>query len=401
MKMSYAPTALLVLVLFSSTAINALSTPGFSYVADMVVTRDSFSSESYTAGASGGSFFNNSHRRQVYATYNGYSRVVMEKRVAFTSCSPDTLNLPIKCEDGVTAVPTYSSEPGYEFEFTITRGDRLCANTPNLGCCGTTCNHTDYLPRKIRFTRPDQFTPLNRASQFGSQMVYDFDPVALTCKCHPQSNFPPDPDTGGPKPGPNVVFGPLYREFDEFNASVYSLVDDSGEYHTWKVNEKESEIMNLKTTPAKCHIVGRGQDQRRVCTSRYMGNGTDADCPGCDTGHGSFTSVASVPAWGGDPISFRGSFDGQSNHYIATGQSSPVGTSINLEGTIRKFQHEASVDYRLFNLPFMCYSEENLKKCGYPSKMNEHGPIGPGEQSDVKNIKKIMKATLKEVMGSD
>ena len=404
MKMSYAPTALLVLVLFSSTAINALSTPGFSYVADMVVTRDSFSSESYTAGASGGSFFNNSHRRQVYATYDGHSRVVMEKRVKFTSCSPDAANWP-KCEDGVTAVPTYSSEPDVEFEFTVGPGDSMCKNTPNLGCCGTTCNHTDYLPTTIRFTRPNQFTPLH--GLFAA--VYDFDPVALTCKCHrhPPSNLYPDPDTGGPTPGPGVGFGPLYREFNEFNASVYSELDDSGEYawHTYP-GPKESEIMRLNTSSAKCHIVGRGQDQRRVCTSKYKGNGTDPDCIyskpfSCDSGHGSFQSVSSVPASGGDPISFRGSFVGQSHYSVGTGQPDPVGTSINLEGTIRKFQHEFRVDYRLFNLPFMCYSEENVKQCGAPPKMNKDGPINPPEQSDVKKIQKIMKATLKKVMGSD
>ena len=163
----------------------------------------------------------------------------------------------------------------------------------------------------------------------------------------------------------------------------------SGEYawHQYK-DQKESMAMNLKTTPAKCQIVGRGQDQRRVCTSRYMGNGTKLG--EVHTGHGSFNSVAAVPASGGDPISFRGSFDGgaRSQNY----PYNPVGTSINLEGTIRKFQHEARVDYRLFNLPFMCYSEENVKKCGAPSKMNKDGPINPPEQSDVKKIQKIMKA---------
>ena len=393
MKMPYAPTALLVL---SSTAVNAFSTPGFSYVADMVVTREGYVGINSDEGDDGSSFFNASHRRQVYATYDGYSRVVMEKRVKFTSCSPDAANWP-KCEDGVTAVPTYSSEPDVEFEFTVGPGDSMCKNTPNLGCCGTTCNHTDYLPTTIRFTRPNQF---------GAHLVYDFDPVALTCKCHPPSNLYSDPDTGGPTPGPDVGFGPMYQEFNEFNASVYSELDDSGEYTRYPGPTMESKIMRLNTSSAKCHIVGRGQDQRRVCTSKYKGNGTDPDCIyskpfSCDSGHGSFQSVSSVPASGGDPISFRGSFVGQSHYSLGTGQPDPVGTSINLEGTIRKFQHEARVDYRLFNLPFMCYSEENVKKCGAPPKMNKDGPINPSEQSDVKKIQKIMKATLKKVMGSD
>ena len=406
MKMPYAPTALLVL---SSTAVNALSTPstpaGFSYVADTVVTREGYVSVTSDDLGDGSSFFNASHRRQVYATYDGHSRVVMEKRVAFTSCSPDMAYAKTwpKCEDGVTAVPTYSSEPGMGY-FNVGRGDPMCANTPNLGCCGTTCNHTDYLPTTIRFTRPNQYTPLH--GEFAA--VYDFDPVALTCKCHrhPPSNLYPDPDTGGPTPGPGVGFGPMYREFNEFNASVYSELDDSGEYTRYPGPTMESKIMRLNTSSAKCQIVGRGQDQRRVCTSKYKGNGTDPDCIyskpfSCDSGHGSFQSVSSVPASGGDPISFRGSFVGQSHYSVGTGQPDPIGTSINLEGTIRKFQHEFRVDYRLFNLPFMCYSEENVKQCGVPPKMNKDGPINPPEQSDVKKIQKIMKATLKKVMGSD
>ena len=73
-------------------------------------------------------------------------------------------------------------------------------------------------------------------------------------------------------------------------------------------------------------------------------------------------------------------------------------TSINLQGTIRKFQHEVRVDYRLFNLPNVCVTEENLSKCGQMPKMCKDGPCK--QSSDIK-MQNIMKATLEEVMRSD
>ena len=126
----------------STAAHSTPPTPaGFSYVADIEMTREGYTGYAGSTGPNGDSLFKTSHTSPISdGVTEGYSRKLMEKQVAFTSCSPSSdLGWP-KCEEGVTAVPTYTADQYDRYEVGV--GDNLCYKTPLLGCCGYTCNHT-------------------------------------------------------------------------------------------------------------------------------------------------------------------------------------------------------------------------------------------------------------------